>query len=200
MKSDFFRPLGIFIKENFLESSLCKELRDAIRSAPGKKATVGEGGALVVDEKTRSTRNVTLEKEFLDLIEQRVLEIKEDLEKHFHVTLTNCQKPQFLAYGIGDFYKRHRDLASEKDSPLSMKDRKVSVIIFLNTEGEESIEDSFSGGSLTFFGLLEDPRLKNRGFPLTGQEGLLVAFGADVIHEVQPVQRGERFSVVTWLD
>jgi predicted 2-oxoglutarate/Fe(II)-dependent dioxygenase YbiX len=200
MKPDFFRPMGLFLIENFLDASICRAFRNEARSAPGKQATVGEGAALVVDDKTRSTRSARVSDASVLLVEERVLAIKKDLEIHFNVKLSGCQRPQFLSYKQGDFYRRHRDLASDKNAPVSMKERKVSVIIFLNGEAEESVEDSYSGGSLTFFGLLNDPRLKNHGFPLTGQEGLLVAFGADVIHEVQPVQRGERYSIVTWLD
>jgi predicted 2-oxoglutarate/Fe(II)-dependent dioxygenase YbiX len=33
---------------------------------------------------------------------------------------------------------------------------------------------------------------------LCGEEGLLVAFRAETLHEVRPVTHGVRFSVVTW--
>lgn len=200
MNIEFFRKLGLYAIDHFLDPATCASFRSECRMAPRKQATVGEAGALVIDEKTRSTKNLSVPEDSIMLVQDRVLAIKQDLEKHFGLALHGCQKPQFLGYGPGDFYRRHRDLASDEDAPEPMKERKVSVIIFLNGENEEAGGDTYSGGSLNFFGLMNDPRLKNHGFPLRGSEGLLIAFGADVIHEVRPVTRGERFSIVTWLD
>ena len=200
MNADFFRPLGIFVRENFFDDPLCAALLKEAKAAPRDSATVGEGDTLVVDVKTRSTKQLVISRESLQLVEEKLLAIKQDLEEHFGVPLTGCQKPQFLGYVPGDFYRRHRDISVDEGAPAPMKKRKVSVIIFLNPEGNEEVEDSYNGGSLTFYGLLSDPRLKNRGFPLNGRPGMLVAFGADVIHEVQAVTRGERYSVVTWFD
>jgi predicted 2-oxoglutarate/Fe(II)-dependent dioxygenase YbiX len=33
---------------------------------------------------------------------------------------------------------------------------------------------------------------------LKPEEGLLIAFSARMMHEVQPVTRGNRYSIVTW--
>ena len=38
------------------------------------------------------------------------------------------------------------------------------------------------------------------GLPLEAEEGLLATFPADVVHEVRPVEAGERYTVVTWFE
>ena len=48
------------------------------------------------------------------------------------------------------------------------------------------------------YDLLGQPGLKGAGFPLRGQTGLLIAFPSGLPHEVRPVTRGERLTVVTW--
>lgn len=57
---------------------------------------------------------------------------------------------------------------------------------------------SYGGGNLVLDGLLDDPRLKTIGFPLNGEEGLLIAFRSETYHEVIAVTRGERYSIAAW--
>jgi predicted 2-oxoglutarate/Fe(II)-dependent dioxygenase YbiX len=52
---------------------------------------------------------------------------------------------------------------------------------------------------LSFFGLMgEDAREEAVGLPLTGEAGLLVAFPSELVHGVQAVTRGKRYTVVSW--
>ena len=72
--------------------------------------------------------------------------------------------------------------------------------MFLNDESAEPSSTTYEGGRLTFYGLLDDEGLggKSMAFPVPGEAGLFVAFPTDVIHEVTPVLRGERYTIVTW--
>ena len=79
-----------------------------------------------------------------------------------------------------------------------MQQRQVSVVLFLNSESEIPNPDAYAGGSLTLYGLLQEPLWEKYGFSLKGETGLLVAFRSDVFHEVIPVTEGERFTVVSW--
>jgi len=47
---------------------------------------------------------------------------------------------------------------------------------------------------------MHDPRADDRGFPITGETGLLVAFPSHCVHSVTPVTRGTRFTIVSWLE
>jgi predicted 2-oxoglutarate/Fe(II)-dependent dioxygenase YbiX len=70
--------------------------------------------------------------------------------------------------------------------------------VFLN--GSDAGEPAgYSGGSLTFYGLMDDGAGgESVGLPLAGELGLLVAFPSDLLHSVSPVTAGERYTLVTW--
>jgi SM-20-related protein len=76
----------------------------------------------------------------------------------------------------------------------------VSIVVFLNGEGDPADDQSYTGGSLTFYGLMRDARADDRGFPVTGEAGLLVAFPSQLVHSVTPVTCGMRFTIVSWLE
>ena len=71
-------------------------------------------------------------------------------------------------------------------------------MVFLNGDTPED-QAGYSGGSLIFYGLMDDDAsAESVGLPLAGEAGLLVAFPPHVIHSVSPVTAGERYTVVTW--
>ena len=109
-----------------------------------------------------------------------------------------ASKPQFLAYKPGDFYLPHTDNFNKSGVATTLAKRKVTAVIFLNSEAVAPGRDTYSGGSLTFYGLIDEPRWRDCGFSLVGEAGLLIAFRADILHEVPPVTHGERHTIVTW--
>ena len=119
-----------------------------------------------------------------------------EIEKHFGVTLLDCESPDYLIYHPGDFFKPHVDGGPESSDRI--RDRRVSVVIFLNRQCAEPAEDSYGEGHLTFYGLLDGPQWEKCAFPLNPEPGLLIAFPSDKWHEVKPVSHGRRFTVVTW--
>lgn len=82
-----------------------------------------------------------------------------------------------LRYNEGDFYTEHTD--SFIDSP-----RHVSCSFHLN--------DDYEGGEFAFF---------NREFKIKAKKGALVIFPSNFMfpHEILPVTKGTRFSIITWL-
>jgi SM-20-related protein len=127
------------------------------------------------------------------LIEARLLALRQQIEGHFQVALQGCVTPQFLRYRKGDFY------IAPRDNRLA-KQRQISVVVFLNDHAlRHQALDFYDGGDLTFYRLIDDnPRWTNIGLPLTSEEGLLIAFRSQVVHEVTPVTRGERYTIVNW--
>ena len=94
-------------------------------------------------------------------------------------------------YRPGDFYRPHRDRAARAgDFVEGARSRRVSVVLFLN--------DGYSGGALTLYGLVDDPKWRAYGFPIAPAPGLLIAFASDLVHEVTPVTAGERCTAVSW--
>lgn len=195
---DFLAKLGLFVKKNFLDAETCNELRGSALTAQGKPATITQGDQDILDPYTRKTNQIPLSPEMEHEMVARLLAIKPELEKHFRVTLSGCQGAKLLAYSVGDYFRPHADTVDSDDYPQAIKKRQVSVSILLNNADQEEKPLTYSGGALTFYNLLHDPRLKLRGFPLQGEEGLLIAFSSRIVHEVQPITRGERYSLVTW--
>src|SRR5215831_3483487 len=197
-RPDFFGRLGLFVIEGFFDADLCQRVLHEVQSATQIPVSVLDGYTFEerVKEDTRRTRRGTVGATSERLVESRLAAVKPSLESHFGVTLEGCEKAQFLVYGEGDFFRPHRDRDDEPGKPRYIRDRKVSVTIFLNDERTGA--PAYRGGALTFYGLITDPRWEKYGFPLTGEAGTMVAFRSDVLHEVAPVDEGHRYSVVTW--
>ncbi|MEO6723815.1 MAG: 2OG-Fe(II) oxygenase [Blastocatellia bacterium] len=194
----FFTQLGLVAIINFLDTELCESFRVEMESAVDFPATVRAGREDVVDETVRRVSKVKVSPESKLLLDARLREVQPEMERHFGVTLRGFEKPQFLVYREGCFYTPHQDSTDDDEAEDYFKQRKVSVVIFLNDESDTAQRDSYGGGRLTFYGLLKDPLWEKCGLPLIGEAGLLIAFLSDVTHEVKPVIHGTRYSIVTW--
>jgi SM-20-related protein len=195
---NFFARLGLFVVPNFLSHDSCAKLRSALASGDWKPASVAEGGQDSYDEEYRKTKQHTIDDASKNEMHERFLSIRAQLESHFRMPLSGCQAPKFLSYSVGEFFRVHADTADDMDLQEEIKARKVSAVVFINRNSHEGPE-TYSGGALVFYGLFpDDPQFRSRGFPLQPQEGLLIAFPSRMMHEVQPVTRGKRYSMVTW--
>jgi SM-20-related protein len=195
--ADFFRSLGLFIQENFLAPEYCAQLRAQMSRGKSKLAVVfGDKSEAALDESVRRVATVEVERSLEAETREQLLSVMPALENHFKVSLDECQGPDFLKYGVGAFYLAHTDAGPR--GPIKIARRRVSAVIFLNSQSNEPAGDTYCGGSLTFYGLMDGPEWAKLAFPLEAETGLLVAFRSDVIHEVQAVTFGERFSVVSW--
>jgi PKHD-type hydroxylase len=196
--ADFFSALGFFTRRGFLDPATCARLRADIGAAPAEPATIRtHGDTYELDRSTRSTQLADVAPEALAFVEGRLTAVMPEISSHYGIPLTGIQKLQFLIYREGDFYQRHRDRADDQDF---LRSRRVSVVIFLNGEGDPSASVAYRGGALTLYGLFEQSESDTLGFPLEGEEGLLVTFPSDVVHEVRPVEAGERYTVVAWFE
>lgn len=196
--ADFFHRLGIFVVRDFCGPDLRAQLRAELLSARSRPATITNMGTLRVDENVRRTKSVRVSSVTVRLVEERLLALKPSVEKHFHLVLNECETPQFLVYGQGDFFQPHKDSNLDEKAADFVKARKVSVVLFLNGPRSGTETDSYCGGSLTFYGLIDGPRWKSFGFPLMGEPGMLVAFRSEILHEVEPITQGNRYTVVSW--
>jgi predicted 2-oxoglutarate/Fe(II)-dependent dioxygenase YbiX len=202
LKADFFTRFGLYVRKDFLDADLCAKLRSEAHAAPGGRAKakiVDLDNTPVLDESTRRTAIVAVSASSVSLVQEQLLALKPTLENHFRLTLTGCTEPHFLIYREGDFYKPHLDRDPDSNVDHAITKRRVSVVIFLNDQTENPERGCYCGGSLTFYGLIDDPRWQTYGFPLFGETGLLIAFSPDVVHEVLPVTYGERHTIVSWL-
>ncbi|MGH7857142.1 MAG: 2OG-Fe(II) oxygenase [Candidatus Binatia bacterium] len=201
MQIDWFTQFGLYVARDFFDVELCARLREEASAAAGVQATVRKTGAeYAVDESRRRTKIADVSSASLALVTERLRAIQPQLERHFEVETRGCRQPQFLVYREGDFFRPHADVSHEADAPAMATGRQISVVVFLNDETAEPGPEGYCGGALEFYGLLDNPLLRERGLPLNGARGALVAFRPEIVHGVSPVTHGERHTVVTWFE
>jgi predicted 2-oxoglutarate/Fe(II)-dependent dioxygenase YbiX len=193
---DFFQRMGLFAAQSFFDPAMCERVRGNMQSANYTSGTVDEGNGDAVDHRTRSVSMARIPSDLRALVTAQLLAVKPALEAHFTLTLTGCQPPQFLTYRQGDFYRPHQD--NMPSNTQIVKDRRVSVVIFLNPVSENPQAGSYGGGSLTFYDLVPGPAGAAIGLPLQGEQGLLIAFSSSLLHSVAAVTHGERYTIATW--
>ncbi|HEX8188064.1 MAG TPA: 2OG-Fe(II) oxygenase [Pyrinomonadaceae bacterium] len=183
----------LFVERDFLDAATLAEVFAAVRASGGGPATVyGRGDSGSVDERVRRTTRLAPPAETEELVRRLLLSRMGAAEGHFGRTLKEVEEPQFLRYGPGGYFVAHQDgntglLRSERE------DRKVSAVVFLNSQAETSGPDAYRGGSLVFH-----PRGAGERLRLAGEAGTLVLFRAETTHEVEPVTGGERFTIASW--
>ena len=106
--------------------------------------------------------------------------------KNFRYELSKCDKEvvQLSRYGVGQFYNKHTDFCS--DHSTTSHTRKLSMSVQL------SDEKSYDGGNLIlYYGgkYYDTPRTK----------GTVIVFDSRLTHEITPITRGERYSLVKWI-
>ena len=194
----FFAQLGMFVAPVFLDAASCVRLRREMQSAPTIPAPILDHQNQVrVDEYRRKTEKALVSDETRTQVMSRLIAARPSLARHFSVDLGGCEPLSFLIYREGYSFGRHTDASRDPDAPTRV--RRVSISVFLNSEGEENDPESYGGGSLTFYGAAADRgRIGLPEISLTGEEGLLIGFRSDWPHSIQPITRGVRFSIVTW--
>jgi len=182
----------LFAVEQFLEPSLLDAIVAELKIAPGSAATVyGSTVSGTVLESTRKTFRVKPSNETVALVVQKLLGLKDAIEKHFGVVLKECEEPQFLRYREGDFFVAHQD-GNTGMLRLDTENRLISTVIFLNRESESPEAGDYCGGSLVFSDLFR------ARFRVSSEPGTLLAFRSETTHEVTPVTHGERYSIASW--
>jgi SM-20-related protein len=196
----FFSRMGLFVNEGFFDPDLCSKIRSEMQLSRSASATVvsKEAPDVTVDQHERKTKLADVSTPTIALVKERLLALTPMLERHYNLTLSGLQEPQFLVYEEGDFFLAHFDTSTDPGVPEFIRERQVSAVMFLNSESEVPGPDVYGGGALTFYGLMNDPRTEEYGFPLTGETGLLIAFPPGMRHEVSPVTHGERYTIVSW--
>ena len=182
---------------NFLDDGRCEEIiREASASASNRALVYGRGESGHVYDRVRRASRLELPPAITEFVTRRLLEHKETIERHFSISLNACEEPQFLRYDLGDFFVPHQDGNTGLLRLTSDAERKISVVIFLNRQSDDADAGTYSGGSLKF----SDYRAQQpfSEFELPVRRGMLVAFRAELTHEVTPVTRGQRYSIVSW--
>lgn len=180
-----------------LTSQECRAITSFVRDAKEHHTASLRGGD--VDAHIRKTDLYTLPREYTSLYETRFDLLRQRIEIFFALSLTRSTPLQVLGYNEGAFYVKHADDSSElRDREgntvgyvPSAPERKLSTVLFAN--------DEFEGGELLFNYLCDE-----QGHPLKVQPkaGDMLVFLSNpyFAHEVLPVTKGFRLSLVAWHD
>ena len=89
----------------------------------------------------------------------------------------------------GGFYAKHYDSGQKKSLDNYVDVRKLSFTIQLTDENE------YEGGELIFH--IDKKEKKKKKAPKS--KGTIIFFESDILHEVTPVTKGVRHSLVSWV-
>ena len=190
---------NLLLIRNFFDAQMCERILAEMRSAQSGPATVyGAVPSGAVDDGMRKATRIVPSLETTEFIKQQLLERKQVVEDYFQVTLSECEEPQFLRYGVGDFFVAHQDGNTGLLRFDRERIRSVSVVIFLSNQSEVPESGDYCGGSLILYELGVGASRADRSIHLNGELGTLAAFRPETTHEVTPVTHGERYSIVCW--
>jgi predicted 2-oxoglutarate/Fe(II)-dependent dioxygenase YbiX len=195
-KADFFVRRGLFAVENFFEPDTCAVLCDELRGTGGEPHTVEQGGVFGVDHQVGRTSAVGVASLTAKSVERRLSAVQAELERCFGVPLVDHEKPTFVRYQAGDYFRPHTDVGNE-ESPAHLQARKVVLVGFLNDRADTPTHGCYCGGALTLYGVIDEPPWREMGFSVDGQAGTVIAFPARMVHEVTEVTHGDRCVVVS---
>ena len=182
--------LGLFIRPGFLDKVACARLCDAITCGDLSEAEIYDGHGPTVAPAVRKTRETSLAGALRDDVQARMNALIPALTSHFDAPIRESEGTTFLMYEAGGFFRPHRD----RGAPGTQ--RRVSAVAFLNEPSTAPGPMTYSGGRLILYGLV--PEVPDVCFPVDPEPGLLVAFDANILHEVTLVLEGRRLTAVDW--
>jgi PKHD-type hydroxylase len=147
------------------------------------RSQTGGGGESCLDHR-RSFNSWIFSNEHTSWIYEKLTSlIMENNERYFNFDLSMIENLQFTYYNSEEngCYKSHLD-------PINWRlphNRKLSIVIQLSSPEE------YEGGELKLHTSHEPTTIKK-------EKGLVVTFPSYTLHEVTPVTKGERYSLVAW--
>jgi predicted 2-oxoglutarate/Fe(II)-dependent dioxygenase YbiX len=158
----------------------CKKLIESAEKAETEKAGVGSGDTGVVDLEIRDVNRINLPS--YRGIGATMAGIGMNANQQaWRFEITHSNQTDYLKYDINGHYHAHVDTFMSRDYPEC---RKLTVLAFLN--------DDFEGGKL--FLQTGDKKIYPPQTP-----GSVLVFPSFILHGVEPVTKGIRRSIVTWL-
>lgn len=182
---------------NVLSHLECEAITSFVQDASQKHTASLRGGGTNSD--VRKTDIYTLPLEFTSLYQTRFDALRTDIETFFALSLTRSTPLQVLGYNEGAFYVKHADDSAE------LRDAKGDTIGYVNVAPERKLStvlfanDTFEGGELLFSYLYDEQSYPIKIQPKAG-DMLVFLSNPYFAHEVLPVVKGFRLSLVQWHD
>src|SRR5438477_11110117 len=113
-RPDFFRNLGLFVVDDFLEPGLCVQLCAEMAGATSKQGNIVlVSGEKIIDENRREVLSAKVRGPSEQHLRERIRALRPSLQKHFGVSLADSESPEFLIYNRGGFYGPYSDGSRE---------------------------------------------------------------------------------------
>lgn len=173
---------------HFLDHDTCVRIRRAMDAGQPESAEV-LGGLIERRDHVRRASYVDVAADVLGHVESLLDARRTLIGASFGVALHAREGAGFVRYPDGGFYRPHRDRADVPSWPGAAR-RRIAVVVFLNSSRDADSTGDFDGGVLRLLG--DEP------VDVPPREGLLVAFAADLLHEVTVVSGGTRDAIVDW--
>jgi predicted 2-oxoglutarate/Fe(II)-dependent dioxygenase YbiX len=182
-------PVRIFIAEHAMDDATCRRVQAAMDAGVREPTEVIEGEmALAAD--VRRASHVEVPAVVFEVIDAHLDALRDAISAFFGWQIEGREGVNLLRYDPGGFYRPHVDKADLPAWPPAAR-REFTVVLFLESAREADPAGGFSGGALRLFD-------GDTPIEIVPRRGMLVAFPADVVHEVSPVIEGHRDTVVDW--
>ncbi|MEQ1731840.1 MAG: 2OG-Fe(II) oxygenase [Vicinamibacterales bacterium] len=180
----------LFVAPDAWPSSFCDEIREAMNRGDAGSAEILDAD-IFVDESVRHALDITVSGDVLARVEHALEQMRRQISEHFALTLSGSVGVTFLRYGAGGRYRRHCDRDPRPGS--GTEDRRLSILMWLNTASTDHGRGDFTSGTLVLF-----PPHRDDAIEVIPVAGTLVAFPSEWPHEVRTVIGGTRDVVVDW--
>lgn len=185
-------PGRLFVAADALGEQDCERVRSAMTAGATHAAEVLDDASEIRPEARRAA-DVEVADDVLALVESRLDSYRDAIGAFYARALHAREGSGFLRYDDGGFYGPHVDRADVPSWPDAAW-RSITVVLFLNSSQETDPAGGFTGGLLRLFPL--GPC--GAAVDIAPRRGLLVAFPAEMLHEVTRVTSGRRDAVIDW--
>ncbi len=176
----------LLVREGVLARADCRKVIEAMAGVAPVAGAVLRAGRDEVDARLRVCAEHVLTPELAALVGDAMRSAIGP--QHAGLALDG---PKFVSYGPGQFFRAHRDRSDDPSDPAVVRGRRLTLVCLLNDGDDGDGLPAFDGGALVVY----DPRPAN----VKPKAGTVVAFDADLMHEVRPVRGGIRYSAIAWL-
>lgn len=210
-----YKDTPYLIIKNFFTPELCRQLVSLVKKdEESQRAEVKlENISGIIESDVvmdyRKTNIYTLDDFYSEYYEKQFLRHKPLIEEHFAAVMTLSTDIQVLEYKEGYFYVKHADdsseLVNDDGETVGFKcvapERKFTTVLFAtpHESNAQNKSEGFSGGELLFNYLYDE-----NGAPvkIKAEAGDMVIFPSNPYfsHEVLPVTKGYRLTLVQWHD
>ena len=182
----------------YFTEALDKETCDKIMKAGARdfgEAVVGHGDKPIVNKKIRTSTTAWLNDQWLYDLIWPYMEAA-NAKSGWEYDIKAAESVQITRYETGGFYNFHKDGKSDNLGAYNEPEnkfmhgnvRKLSMSIILN--------DDYEGGGFEFATLVKEAA--NIYTPDFNKLGSIIVFPSYMVHRVQPVTQGTRYSLVSW--